>query len=250
MNLFFCGLLLFPFAAVVETSPVRARRENVLSFLNDAFSATTEKAIPTKITGNNSARAPEEEKKSEEFADMSVGKSAEKFHNSRSPVSVPEAPEQTGGESRDLGSRETLRSPSRRTGGVNSDDVQSADTTSTLQQDLRSSDHSGPQGEQQASGEHTDLNSEEEAMMRPQDTGSLSGTHCRDTGGVKRRLAPSQSGERPDEESLEERLAAVGKARDADDDETREYMSSEIHPYARPGPGPIQPSFPAWSRTS
>ncbi|XP_018543424.2 uncharacterized protein LOC108890864 [Lates calcarifer] len=241
-----CCLLLLPFAAIVFTAPIRARRENVLSFLNDALATVT---VPASVTAyRNSPSKTVTEKDSQ---DVSDARSTESFDTNGFPDAA-----------KDLESHEIMipkvakndNTPSGRRTGADKD---SMDASRRLVQD-------------HGSRELNHLDSEEGMTMNTQEHGNLSGKRdIRSSGdkvtdsaseganlqrkagrvnGLNSMLAPGQSREMLDRDSLENsngRLAAVGNSRDTDYDETREYISSEMHPIAPPQHKPSSLSVPA-----
>ncbi|XP_049902404.1 uncharacterized protein LOC126391579 isoform X2 [Epinephelus moara] len=256
MKLFVCCLLL-PFADMVVTAPIRARRENVLSLLNDAFGTTTEKTTPASTT------------------DMSEARSTENFNTNG--LTGPEVSDKNGSESRDaikgLGSDEIMipkvveKAFSRWETNVGSVNI-----SRRLVQDQGSRELGEPHGADTASREWTDLNSEEGVMMNTQGAENLSGQNVirlsgdQVTGRLQRKatpervhglngmMAPYISRELVDPDSLEEnngRPAPVGNRGDVDHDETREFVSSETYyPIAPPEHMPSSFSAPAKSRAS
>ncbi|XP_056237337.1 uncharacterized protein LOC130172559 isoform X3 [Seriola aureovittata] len=216
MKLIVWCLLLLPFATVVLTAPVRDRRENFISFLNDALGAMT---TPAYATAN------------------------------RNPTSKPvtdKDSEDKGLESHEIWIPEVMvndNTPSGRKKGVGKDSVGPVDVSRRLVQDL-------------GSREPTDLDSEEGMTVVAQEDGNLSGKQVirlsgdkvidsasqganlqgkvRRVNGLIGVLAPGQSREMQDWDSAEDnngRLPAVGNTRDTD--ETREYISSETYPIGR-----------------
>ncbi|XP_044215322.1 uncharacterized protein LOC122987485 isoform X2 [Thunnus albacares] len=239
MKLFMCCLILLPFAT---TAQIRARRENVLSFLNDALGTTTEKTISANITAyRNPPSKPVKEQDSEE--DMSEAKSTEIFDTDG--VTEPGVSDTNlEGESRDafkdLDSYEITipkavekdKAPSRRKMGVDKDNMGQMDMSSKLVWDYGSRGYSGPQGAlvevHRASREHIDLISEEGVMVSSQEAGNLqrkqvshfSGDQVTDSAsqgidlqrkassgraaGLNGMLAPGRSRELLDQDSLED----------------------------------------------
>ncbi|XP_039662853.1 uncharacterized protein LOC120562956 isoform X2 [Perca fluviatilis] len=274
MKLFKC---LFLFATMVVTAPIRARRENVLSFLNDALGTTTEKTIPENTTAyRNPPSKPVKEQYSE---DMSEAKSTESFDTNR--FTGPVVSDKNGGESRDvfkgLDSDEIVipkvvekdKAPLRR-----KTNMRLMDMSSRLVQDQGSREHGGPHRTHQASRERTDLNSEEGVTVDSQKAENLSRKQVislsrdRVTSSLQRKaapgrvhelngmLVPGRSRELLDPDSLEDNIgrpAPVGNRGDADYDETREFLSSEMYPkdvLAPPEHMPSSFSVPAKSRAS
>ncbi|XP_028437099.1 uncharacterized protein LOC114557683 isoform X2 [Perca flavescens] len=261
---------LFLFATMVVTAPIRARRENVLSFLNDALDTTTEKTIPENTTAyRNPPSKPVKEQYSE---DMSEAKSTESFDTNR--FTGPGVSDKNGGESRGLDSDEIVipkvvekdKAPLRR-----KTKMRLMDMSSRLVQDQGSREHGGPHGAHQASRERTDLNSEEGVTVDAQKIENLSGKQVislsrdRVTSSLQRKAAPGRvhelngmlvpvrSRELLDPDSLEDNIgrpAPVGNRGDADYDETREFLSSEMYPKAPPEHMPSSFSVPAKSQAS
>ncbi|CAK6960475.1 uncharacterized protein LOC122987485 isoform X2 [Scomber scombrus] len=271
MKLFICCLILFPFAT---TAHIRARRENVLSLLNDTLATTTENTISATIT------------------DMSDSKSAEIFDTNgvREPgISDVNYASESRDTFKDLDSHEITiaeaaekdKAPSQRKMGMDKDNVGQMDISSRLVWDYGSREYSGPQRAllevQRASREHTDLNSEEGVMVDAQEAGNLlrkqaipftadqvtdsasqginlqkkaSSWRAAELNGM---LTPGRSRELLDQDSLEDnngRPAALGNSRDVDYDETRELISYENHPLAPPQHMPSSFSAPAKIRAS
>ncbi|KAG7242156.1 hypothetical protein INR49_024202 [Caranx melampygus] len=224
MKIFVYCLLLLPFATVVLTAPVRARRESVLSFLN---------------ANRNPPSKPVTDKDSE---DVSDAQSAENYDTNG--FTEPGASEKNGGESRDTESHEvgipivvTDNTPSGRKMGMGTDSVSAS---KRLVQDYDSR-------------EQTELNSEEGMMVVAKEDGNLSekqfirlsGDKVIDSGsqganlqGIPRRvngmLAQGQSREMQDWDSAEEnngQVAAAGNT--GDTDETKEFISSETYPVGK-----------------
>ncbi|XP_047187693.1 uncharacterized protein LOC118302810 isoform X2 [Scophthalmus maximus] len=238
MMLFMRCLLLLPFATVVLTAPIRARRENLLSFLN----------------GNkNPPRKPLTENDSE---DTSEETSTERFDTNG--FTEAKVPGNKGAESKDavkdLGSNEVMISkavvdnaPSQRKTAEDEGSERPMDMSRRLDQD-------------HGSRVRTDLNSEEGTTVDTRD-GNLSGRQVfRSSGHLQRKaeamtglnamLTPGHSREMQDWDSLEQnngRLAVVGNSRHTDYDETREYISSETYPIEKL---PSHLSVPAKSRAS
>ncbi|XP_017281975.2 uncharacterized protein LOC108241977 isoform X2 [Kryptolebias marmoratus] len=203
MKLFLFPLLLLQFAATVETGLVRGERQNVLSFLKEALSTTTEKAIPAEVTGyRNSSSRPIELQDSE---DLSDARSTESFETNKYPE--PVASDESGGESIDLNSDEVLvpkaeakeQAPSKRT----------AQGGKTLR----------IQGEPQASG----------AQSHQSSTGGVTGRVNR----MYHELDRDRSREMPDWDSLEDkngRSPTGDESKLTDYDESGEHVSSETYP--------------------
>ncbi|KAF1387783.1 hypothetical protein PFLUV_G00083530 [Perca fluviatilis] len=267
MKLFKC---LFLFATMVVTAPIRARRENVLSFLNDALGTTTEKTIPENTTAyRNPPSKPVKEQYSEasnSFTDMSEAKSTESFDTNRftdvfkgldsDEIVIPKVVEKD-------------KAPLRR-----KTNMRLMDMSSRLVQDQGSREHGGPHRTHQASRERTDLNSEEGVTVDSQKAENLSRKQVislsrdRVTSSLQRKaapgrvhelngmLVPGRSRELLDPDSLEDNIgrpAPVGNRGDADYDETREFLSSEMYPkdvLAPPEHMPSSFSVPAKSRAS
>ncbi|XP_061574294.1 uncharacterized protein LOC133440961 [Cololabis saira] len=237
MKFFLLRLLLLPFTAVLATAPVRAPRQNVLSFLNDAFGTTTEE--PAKISAQGNPPSPVKEPNSE---DSSAATSAESFPIDGFPE--PSGPDKNGGESRDasedLDSHEIMvpfplgKEPAlwRRT-ARGKGDTQLADVTGRPFQDHAHQKQSQIQGQLQANREKTDQNSEEGMMIEAESWRQSSDLSRQATGvqGMSGGLAPDRSRETPDWDSFEDkdgRLPVMGKITHEDYDETREHISSEF----------------------
>ncbi|XP_071325100.1 uncharacterized protein [Trachinotus anak] len=238
MKLFMCCLLLLPFATMVLTAPVRARRENVISFLN-----ANRNPLSEPVAGKDSE-------------DMSDAKSTESFDTNG--FTGPEVSDKNGSESRDavksLESHEIMipkvvvndNTPSGKTKGVGKDSLEPVYASRRPVQD-------------RGSREATDLDSEEGTTVIAQEDGNLSGKQvlhvsgdkvidnasqgtdlqgkARRVNGLNSMLAPGQSREMQDWDSAEDnngRVAAVGNSR-----ETREYISSETYPIATPEHKPV-----------
>ncbi|XP_023275523.1 uncharacterized protein LOC111664943 [Seriola lalandi dorsalis] len=231
MKLIVWCLLLLPFATVVLTAPVRDRRENFISFLNDALGAMTTPAYAT--ANRNPTNKPVTDKDSE---DMSDAKSAESFDT----IGFTDK----GLESHEIWIPEVMvddNTPSGRKKGVGKDSVGPVDVRGRLVQDL-------------GSREPTDLDSEEGMTVVAQEDGNLSGKQVirlsgdkvidsasqganlqgkvRRVNGLIGVLAPGQSREMQDWDSAEDnngRLPAVGNTRDTDG-KTRFYIiQNNIH---------------------
>ncbi|XP_057690126.1 uncharacterized protein LOC130914708 [Corythoichthys intestinalis] len=191
-----CWLMLLP---LVIAAAIRARRENVISFLNDALDTTTGKTLPSILTAHkNLLNDPKTEQYSQ---DLSEDQSTESVKHD-SIAEPAESDANVGGESEDLNSDEIHQSreklpPRRQIGAVNV---------------------SRRRAQDQQSGEHADVNSEEEiidgvnmsSLLPIQDSSvdrksSAEGAHS---------LAPSR--EMVDEDSLPMNSAAL--VRDFDDD--------------------------------
>ncbi|XP_037130504.1 uncharacterized protein LOC119136258 [Syngnathus acus] len=174
MKLVICWLMLLP---LVTAALIRARREDVLSFLNDALSTKTGETMPAIMTGHRNP--PSEPEKGQDSQDLSEDQSLESANQDK--ITEPEVSDANlGGESKDLDSDEAPQSkeedkapPRRRTGAP-------------LASRRRAQD--------QQCGERVDLNSEEavtDAMNVPsrlpvQDTSlqmttSVEGVHSLDT---------------------------------------------------------------------
>ncbi|XP_077382095.1 uncharacterized protein LOC144021807 isoform X2 [Festucalex cinctus] len=96
MRLVICLLVLLPLVTAV---PIRAHRENVLSFLSDALSTTTGKTRDAMMTAHRNP--PNEPKKEQDSQDLS-----ESFESAnQDTIAVSGA--NYGGESKDLDSDET-----------------------------------------------------------------------------------------------------------------------------------------------
>ncbi|XP_040021239.2 uncharacterized protein LOC120810608 isoform X1 [Gasterosteus aculeatus] len=190
MKLFtFC--LLLP-VAMVATAPIRAQRENVLSFLHDSLRPSTE-----KIPGNVTANPPNESVKDDDSEDSSRSLDSDAMMISQ-VLEKDKAPS------------------TRRTNGGTQVGEQEG-----------SGERSGPHGPQPASRERTDRSSEE--TLEAQERDHLPGKHGFGSNGM---FAPGSSRELMDRDSLEDngRPAPVGNRGDTDYDETRELISAETHP--------------------
>ncbi|XP_073341308.1 uncharacterized protein [Pagrus major] len=255
MKLFACCLLLL-FATAVVTTPIRARRENVLSFLNDALSTTTAKNIPAPVTAYK--KPPSKPVKEPESEDVSEAKSTESFDTNgfKDPESyeimIPQAVEK-------------VKVPSQKKAGGN---VEPMDMSSRLVQDQGSREHDGPPGEHRASREPTDPNSGEGVTVDGQlvhlsrdqvtDNANLSSNLKRKAtpggaNGLKGMLAPGRNRELADQDSVEDnnqRPTPVDNRGDTDYDETREIISSETNPVAPAEHRPSSLSVPGRNRAS
>ncbi|XP_039974456.1 uncharacterized protein LOC120784598 isoform X2 [Xiphias gladius] len=240
MKLFRCCLLLLPFATTVLTAPIRAQREDVLSFLNDELGTMT---IPANVTAyRNPTRKPVTEKDSED--------AVKGLESHEIEIMIPNVVENDN-------------APLGRKTGVDKDSVGPVDMSRRLVQDHGSREWTDLDKDE---GMTVDAHKEDGNLSGKQDirlsgdelTGS--GSQCANlqrkagrVNGLNGVLAPGPSREMLDLDSLEDnndRLAAVGNSRDTDYDETREYISSESYPIAPPEHMPSRFSVPAKSRAS
>ncbi|XP_047453951.1 uncharacterized protein LOC125015917 isoform X1 [Mugil cephalus] len=265
MQFFTCCMLLL--CGVVATAPIRAQRENVLSFLSDALGTTTERSVPARITANR--KPPTRPEKEQDSDDLSEENSRQTSDTSSSQGQ--QEADKNGSESRDLDSQEIVASESKVTTGAGKENIM--DNNSRPAQDHMSQG----QRERQGSRGLTDPDSEEVIVVRGVEAENVPGKHvacsCGDraprsprqsTGfqiqtapgrvpGMNGMLAPGRSREILDPDSLEEnygRPAAAGNGRLTDYDETREYFSSETYPFAPPEQRPSGLSVPARSRAA
>ncbi|XP_074540117.1 uncharacterized protein LOC141801109 [Halichoeres trimaculatus] len=242
--------LLFGIATMVATAPIRARRENVLNFLEHALDTATEKTIHAASTATkNPPRGPEKE---QESADMSEAKSKEGF-GTKEPTNTFTDPD----------SHEVIQKSlsQRRTGSLNRDSAGMTGVSGGPTQDLGSREHPGPVGSQQSSREQINLNSQEGLTVDAQDVVNLRGHQMtfrrkaapRRLSGSNGLLTQGLSREVQDLDSLEEnkgKPAATGNRGHPDIDETREMISSETNLVASPGHSLSGSPAPAKSRTS
>ncbi|XP_061531085.1 uncharacterized protein LOC133401755 isoform X2 [Phycodurus eques] len=200
MRLVICWLMLLP---LVTAAPIRARRENVLSFLKEALGTTAGKTISAIMTAHKNP--PSEPKKEHDSQDLSEDQSFESANqDTLADLDSDEMPQ----------TKENAKAPPRRqTGAVR--------TSSRRAQD-------------QQSGEHADLHSETDITdgVNMSSIASVQGSSLQRKASAEglRSLAPSR--ETVDQASLETRPAAV--VGETDDDETKELMTSESHSF---GPG-------------
>ncbi|KAG7475275.1 hypothetical protein JOB18_028396 [Solea senegalensis] len=200
MKLFLCCLLLLV-TNVVFAAPIRAQRENVLSFLNDALGTMN---VPGNVTAYTKPPSePVTENNSEDISDA----------NSSDDKTGFEEPEQTnnnGGDStvKDLESHEIMamndNAPSRRKTGVDKVSVGTMDMSRELIQDYGSREWTGLDSEEgmtvdnQKGGKHT--------------SGSDLQRKAERVNVLDRELSPDESRDLPDGDSVEEnrgRLAAA-----------------------------------------
>ncbi|XP_051922719.1 uncharacterized protein LOC127601475 isoform X2 [Hippocampus zosterae] len=125
MRLVICWLMLLPLATA---APIRARRENVVTFLNDVLSKPTRKTVPAIDTGHrNPPSETEKEQDSEQDSeDLSEDQSFESANQDTiagDELAVSDS--SLGGESKDLDSDEAPRtkgeaeaSPGRQMGAM------------------------------------------------------------------------------------------------------------------------------------
>ncbi|XP_051813109.1 uncharacterized protein LOC127536514 [Acanthochromis polyacanthus] len=195
MKLFVCCLLLLPFANLVVTAPTRAQRENVLSFLTEAFGAATEKTVPANITAYR--YPPSRPVKEPDSEDLS------KNHDSDEIV-VPEAVEKE-------------KPPSRGTAGASKDDNLSREHAQQ------------PASRDLTSEEEVMLKAQVAANVSGKRV-FASPDFQAEAGGVTRMMsAPGRSREMLDPDSLEKntgRLAAAVSSKHTGCDEQRPCSSS------------------------
>ncbi|XP_061144889.1 uncharacterized protein LOC133160834 [Syngnathus typhle] len=104
MRLVICCLMLLP---LVTAGLVRARREDVLSFLNDALSTKTGETMPAIMTGHRNP--PSEPEKGQDSQDLSEDQSLESAN--QETITEPKVSDANlGGESKDLDSDEAPQS--------------------------------------------------------------------------------------------------------------------------------------------
>ncbi|CAJ1061671.1 uncharacterized protein LOC117822641 [Xyrichtys novacula] len=262
MKILVCIFL--PVAALVSTAPIRVRRENVLSFLENAHDTTTARTI--HATSSAAIKiTPTDPEKEQVSADNSEAKSRERFGTNGYADSV-----------KDPDSHEAMnpavmeKGPSqRRTGGTNTNNTGLKDVSSRPVQDLGSREHPGPAEAHRASVEQIDLNSQEGLTVGARDLVNLSGEQVNDgvsqgtnlrrwapsprVNGLNSLSAPGRRREVQDPDSLEEnngRPAPAGNRGNTDYDETKEVISSEVNPVASPGNIPSGLSIPAKSKAS
>ncbi|XP_029307935.1 uncharacterized protein LOC115021560 [Cottoperca gobio] len=241
---------------MVVTAPIRERRENVLSFLNDTLGTTTENAISANTTAyRNPPSTTVKEQDSEaanSLTDMSEAQSTESSNSNGFTGS--EVSDKSGGESRVLDSDEIMipkvvekdKAPPRRKTNVGPMDM-----SSNLVQGSRDSEE----------GETVDA--QETENLSGKQVICLSGDQV--TGNLQRRATPGRvhrlsdmlvagpSRDLLDRDSLEYnngRPALVGSRGDTDYDETREFISSETYPIAPAEHNPSVIFVPAKSRAS
>ncbi|XP_034553381.1 uncharacterized protein LOC117822641 [Notolabrus celidotus] len=252
MKILLCVFLAI--ANMVATAPIRAGRENVLSFLEATLTTTTEQTIHT--TSTVVKNPPSEPETEQESADMSEARSREGYGTNKFT---------------DPDSHKTMEKGLswRRTGSFIKDNTRLMGVRGRPTKDWGSRKHPGSVGAQQASREHIDLNSQEGLTVGARNVVSLGGNQVNDSAnqGTKfqRKAAPGrvpvsnvmltqgQSREVVDLDSLEEnngRHALTDNRGHADIDETRELFSSETYPAAPPGHMPSGSTVPVKSRTS
>ncbi|XP_041843149.1 uncharacterized protein LOC121641211 [Melanotaenia boesemani] len=220
-------LLLPAFAAAVVTPPVRAERLNVLSFLNDAFCTTTEKAATTKTKAYSN---PPKQVNVPNSEDLSDSKSMENVDTDGFPDL----------DSDEVLSREALakqQAPLRRMTGDGKDNTQPMGMTRRLILDHKSQKLNGIHEELQASRESADQDSEEGMKVKAHGVHESTDVQRQARPGIVKgindKMLPGQSREMLDWNSLEDnngRLTAGGSSKDADYDETRESVSLETYP--------------------
>ncbi|XP_026149895.1 uncharacterized protein LOC113122633 isoform X2 [Mastacembelus armatus] len=231
-------ILILPFALMVVTAAVRARRENVLSFLTGALGTTTEKTVTANTTGyGNPPRKVVTEKDSE---DVSDAKSTESFETDRLTVKDVE--------SHEILTPKVVQNDETPFTGASKDKVVLLDVSRRLVQEHGSRERSGPCGSHQASKEQTDLDSEEGMTVDAQEVETVSGKQvmCLDgarmTGedsqgptlqrkagrveGMKGTVVSGESRDLLDQDSLEDNNSNIRT-------ESREYISSETSPIER-----------------
>ncbi|XP_037310360.2 uncharacterized protein LOC119197833 isoform X2 [Pungitius pungitius] len=196
----FCLLLPLAMAA---TAPIRAQRENVLSFLKDSLPPSTEKIIPENVTANPPNKAVKDQDSEDSFRghDSDEMMSSQVLDNDKAPSTWIT---NVGTQVRDQGSGE----------------------------------RSGPHGAQPASIERTDVSGEQaqEAQEAQELDHQVSGSQRKAAQGrvhgSNGMFAPGGSRELMDRNSLEDngRPAPVGNRADTDYAETREFIRAETHP--------------------
>ncbi|KAM9722722.1 uncharacterized protein ACNS7B_018340 [Menidia menidia] len=204
-SLAFC-LLLFPFAGAEE--PVKAPRQNVLSFLNDAFSRTTQETILAKVTAHSNTPKAVKEQDSE---DLSEEKSTESLDTSE----VSDAFEDL--ESHEAVVCEAKALPSTRTAEMDQDQILLLGGTINHDQQSDQKDEGGK-------GMKPDIDSHTTHLRREAAPGRVEGMNDR----------MYRNRETLDQESLEDRssrLAAVGNSNPADYGESGELTNSEMNPF-------------------
>ncbi|XP_037310357.2 uncharacterized protein LOC119197833 isoform X1 [Pungitius pungitius] len=213
----FCLLLPLAMAA---TAPIRAQRENVLSFLKDSLPPSTEKIIPENVTAN----PPNKAVKDQDSEDTSEARSTEDLGPNRFTDSF------RGHDSDEMMSSQVLdndKAPSTWITNVG-----------TQVRDQGSGERSGPHGAQPASIERTDVSGEQaqEAQEAQELDHQVSGSQRKAAQGrvhgSNGMFAPGGSRELMDRNSLEDngRPAPVGNRADTDYAETREFIRAETHP--------------------
>ncbi|XP_019728404.1 uncharacterized protein LOC109517599 isoform X1 [Hippocampus comes] len=214
MRLVICWLMLLPLATA---APIRARRENVVTFLNDALSKPTRKTVPAIDTAhrNPPSETEKEQDSEQDSADLSEDQSFESASQDTIAGDEPAVSDSSlGGESKDLDSDETPRtkeeaeaSPGRQMGAM---------------------PVSRRRVQDQQSGEDADLNNEEEVTDRVnvQSMVSVQGSSFQRKESAEGAHSLDTSRELAERRSLEMTPAAVVQERDDDGSVMQEVGAS------------------------
>ncbi|XP_061771957.1 uncharacterized protein LOC133562096 [Nerophis ophidion] len=204
MRLFTCWLMLLP---LVTAASIRAPRENVLSFLNDALGAATEKAISENMTAPKKPPIKPEEEDSQDVSDDQSNERGNQHAFAEPGLSDANLADVSRDDSFEVPQTKEVVQP------LTGRQVEAAivDVTSMASPD--------PQ-----SNEHVDLDSEEDGVR----VAAVQGPEKASPAGLS---LLGQSGELHSLEESNVRPAAV--VRQMDYDETREFVSSETHPIAK-----------------